>query len=120
MHGRTEHRTKHLSPTIGHAEAAVAWIDDGHAMVARTELDGPTVEVIAHDQPAETPFLARVVEAIGDRDRVLIVGPDAARLELEREYVAIYRRPDRIVDVEPAGYEGPDTLMHRLETLVGG
>ena len=63
------------------------------------------------------PFLARVVDEIGDRDRVLILGPDAMRVELEREYVAIFHRPDRILDVEASGPTEQDELVRRLEAL---
>ncbi len=62
-------------------------------------------------------YLALVVRAIGDRQRVVILGPSSARLELEREYVAIYRRPDRIVDVEPAGAVNTEDLVERLRAL---
>jgi hypothetical protein len=39
------------------------------------------------------------------------------RLALEREYVAMYRRPDRLVDVEPAGPVSSEDLVDRLRTL---
>ena len=60
---------------------------------------------------AESSYLETVIHVIGDRRRVMILGPDAARLALERAYVAIFHRPDRLVDVEPA-----DTV--RLEDLI--
>jgi hypothetical protein len=58
-----------------------------------------------------------VVRAVGDRQRVVILGPSSARLALEREYVAIYHRPDRIVDVEPAGAVRTEDLVERLRAL---
>jgi hypothetical protein len=39
------------------------------------------------------------------------------RLALEREYVSIFRRPDRLVDVEPSGPVGRDELVERLRTF---
>jgi hypothetical protein len=65
----------------------------------------------------EQSFLALVVRAIGDRERVVILGPGSARLALEREYVAIFRRPDRLVDVEPAGVIDTAKLIDRLRAL---
>lgn len=65
----------------------------------------------------EQPYLAQVVRAIGDRQRILILGPSSIRLALERDYVAIYRRPDRLIDVEPGGLFSPDDLVDRVRTL---
>jgi hypothetical protein len=62
----------------------------------------------------ELSYLAIVVHAIGDRERVLIMGPSSTRLALEREYVAIYRRPDRLVDVEPGDAVDRVELVRRL------
>jgi hypothetical protein len=65
----------------------------------------------------ERSYLAQVVRVIGDRQRVVILGPSSVRLALEREYVAVFKRPDRLVDVEPAGPIDPDALIDRLRTL---
>jgi hypothetical protein len=62
-------------------------------------------------------YLAQVARVIGDRRRVVILGPSSERLALEREYVAMYRRPDRLVDVELAGQVSPEELIDRLRTL---
>lgn len=98
--------------------SAVAWINDRGATVARIDGDGSisTQSVDRALQP-EALFLDFVVRAIGDRERVLIVGPDPARLALEREYVAIYQRPDRLIDVEPAGAVDPAGLVDRVREL---
>jgi hypothetical protein len=100
--------------------AAVAWIDDQEALVARMGPEGriSTCGIVRGDEP-EGDFLAQVVRAIGDRERVVLLGPDAERLELEREYVLVYRRPDRLVDVEPAGRVDPEALVARLRELAG-
>ena len=55
-----------------------------------------------------------VVRTIGDRERILIFGPSSTRLALEREYVAMYRRPDRLVDVEPGDALDRAELVRRL------
>ncbi len=101
--------------------SAVAWIDDGHALVAtisasetvlvdeirpRTGLAGP-----------DTTYLARVVDAIGDRERIAILGPGSGRLALEREYVLIYRTPDRLIDVEPSKAATRAELVSRVRVL---
>ncbi|HLO36825.1 MAG TPA: hypothetical protein VK194_12110, partial [Candidatus Deferrimicrobium sp.] len=65
----------------------------------------------------ELEYLADVVREIGDRERVMILGPNEVRLDLEREYVAIYRRPERLVDVEPAGRLDAEALVRRARRL---
>lgn len=98
--------------------SAVVWINGRQAVVATMGNDGRilTCEINRGLSPASA-YLALVVHAIGDRQRVVILGPSSARLELEREYVAIYRRPDRIVDVEPAGAVKTEDLVERLRAL---
>jgi hypothetical protein len=97
---------------------AVAWLDDGHANVVTMGADGRiAARLIERGSRAETSYLAEIVRAIGDRERVMILGPGRARLELEREYVAIHQRPDRLVDVEPSDQAGVADLIERLRTL---
>ena len=60
-----------------------------------------------------------VADAIGDRDRVVILGPDDERLALEREYVTIYRHPDRLVDLEAQATADRAHLLARLRELEG-
>ena len=62
-------------------------------------------------------YLNAVVRTIGDRERVMILGPGSARLALEREYVDIHRRPDHLVDVEPTGLLGEPEVIDRLRRL---
>ncbi len=101
-----------------HPSCAVTWINGREAMIARTTGDSRTSVVEVHRQAGpESVFLAHVVRAIGDRQRVLILGPSSTRLDLEREYVLVYRRPERLVDVEPAGPITSDDLVGRLRTL---
>ncbi len=99
--------------------SAVVWIDGSHALLATMSRNG-TVSTgeIVRGWLAEPSYLARVVRAIGDRQRVVILGPGSARLALERAYVAIYQRPDRLVDVEPAGAVDTADLVLRLGVLV--
>jgi hypothetical protein len=102
----------------GAVPSAVAWINGRHASVVAMSSDGhiSTCE-ITRGWMREQPYLAQVVRVIGDRQRVMILGPSSVRLALEREYVAMYRRPDRLVDVEPAGRVSPEELVDRVRTL---
>ena len=109
-----------LNPTAweGPAPSAVVWINQRQAVVAAMSHDGrvSTCE-ITRGSFAEPSYLAQVVRVIGDRQRVMILGPSFHRLALEREYVATFRRPDRLVDVEPEGVVSPEELVNRLRTL---
>jgi hypothetical protein len=99
--------------------SAVAWIDAETATVARIDVRG-TISTCVVERgwlPALT-YLAVVAGAIGDRERVVILGPSDERLALEREYAAIYQRPERLVDVEPAGAVDEAALVARLRRLV--
>ena len=95
--------------------SAVAWITDKSALVARL---GPEVHLstcrIERGREPEASYLAIVARQIGDQDRVAIFGPTQARLALERDYVAIYHRPDRLVDVERPVAPVEDELLARL------
>lgn len=100
------------------APSAVVWINGREAIVAAMDRHGlrSRCEITRGflDEPA---YLAHVVRVIGDRQRVLILGPSSVRLALEREYVRLFRRPDRLVDVEPAGAVSPEELVERVRTL---
>ncbi len=97
---------------------AVVWLDGQTAIVASTDDDGRIdTTQIERGLDGEPPYLARVVHEIGERDRVVILGPGVHRLELEREYVAIFHRPDRLVDVERSGPVDARDLTERLRSL---
>jgi hypothetical protein len=100
------------------ASSAVVWINGRHAIVARLDKGGQiTTRKFERGYEPEPAYLNLVVRAIGDRERVVILGPGSARLALEREYVAMYRRPERLVDVEPAGPVEEADLVDRLRQL---
>ena len=100
------------------AQSAVVWIDDSKALVAAMGVGGrvSTCEFERGWLPEER-YLAQVVRVIGDRERVTILGPSTMRLLLEREYVTVFHRPDRLIDVEPAGPIPADELVARVRTL---
>jgi hypothetical protein len=113
-----------ITATIPTRPSAVAWIDDRHAYVATNAASGdllfteirPWSDVGDND----VTYLARVVDSIGDRERIAILGPDAQRLALEREYVQIFRRPERLIDVEPSSLADRIEIAERLRALASG
>jgi len=120
MHNDTSHRTARRMLPRPHS-GAITWIDRRHAIVARTMSTG-AIDVTEIDFPAdaaEQANLTRVADTIGDRERVVIAGPLGMRTALERQYVAIYRRPERLVDVEPDGPLSRGQLVERLRELAG-
>lgn len=105
------------SPSV--TPSAVVWINRRRAMVATMSRDGRvTTCEISRGWLPDRAYLAQVVRVIGDRQRVVILGPSSVRLALEREYVLTYERLTRLVDVEPAGAVVLQDLVDRLRTLV--
>ena len=92
---------------------ATVHIDDDEAVIRTVAADGHATHdrlVRRHAEPAMA-FDVRVVDEVLDDPRVLVEGPDRARLRFERAYVAVTRRPDRLVDrsdVEPEADGTPD------------
>lgn len=96
---------------------AVVWVDERHAIVARAYVEGiATSEVRRVGQP-ELRYLARVVHEIADRRHVMIVGPQILKLALEREFVAISHRPDRLIAPPAAARDSGPEILDRLERL---
>jgi hypothetical protein len=106
------------APATGTRPSAVVWIDDRHAYVATNATSGDVMfsEVRPRDGD-EMTYLTRVVDTIGDRERIAILGPDTCRLALEREYVLIFHRPDRLIDVEPSSLADRLEIAERLQLL---
>ena len=98
--------------------SAVVWINGRQAFVALMSHDGriSTCE-ISRGWFTQSAYLAQVVHLIGDRQRLVILGPSSTRLALERDYVAMFHRPDRLVDVERADTLSPEEVIDRLRTL---
>lgn len=112
--------TQALNPAAPEAAtpSAVVWIDEQEAVVAAMSRDGiiSTCEISRGWLP-ESSYLSQVVRVIGARKRVVILGPSAVRAALERAYVAIFRGPDRLVDVESEGPVSSEELIDRLRIL---
>jgi hypothetical protein len=105
------------SPVVS---AAVVWLNHRDAVVARSVAGRETVVSIERGPiEAEPTFLNRILHEIGDRDRIVILGPGEARLELERSYTSLYRRPERLVDVELSGPLWAEDLLARARELSG-
>jgi hypothetical protein len=81
---------------------AGVWIDHEQALVVGHEPDGAEMVDVLDRAPAESEaaFDARVIDEVIDEDRLLVAGPEFARIGFEREYVAVTHRPERLVDVE--------------------
>jgi hypothetical protein len=100
--------------------STVVWINGRGAIIASMdENDTITTRTIDRGLEPEESYLGLIAHAIGDRERVIILGPSSVRLALEREYTSIYKRPDRLVDVEPAGLVDEDELVDRLREVAG-
>ena len=108
-------------PGTGRRSSAVTWIDHRHAFVATTTPHGRVkiteIDHRGHSRSAGMRYLTRIVDRIGDRDRVVTVGPGRVRMRLERAYVSLVRRPEHLVDVEPAKLLDRDELVSRLAEL---
>jgi hypothetical protein len=97
--------------------AAVIWLDRSHALVARAHSGRPEVTEVDRASDPEPAYLLRVLHEAADCDRLVVMGPDAARVAFEREYVAIYRRPDRLIDVGQAITPDEAELVDQLRML---
>jgi len=97
--------------------AAVVWLDRSHALVARGHDGHPQVTEVDRSFEPETDYLLRVVHEAAGCDRLVVMGPDAARVAFEREYVALYRRPDRLIDVGQMLTPRPADLVDQLRMI---
>lgn len=102
-----------LAANPGH-QAAVVWLDRSHALVARGLAGHARITEVERASDTEPSYLLRIIhEAVGC-DRLVVMGPDASRVAFEREYVSIYRRPDRLIDIgqmaDPRGADLVDAL----------
>jgi hypothetical protein len=97
--------------------AAVVWLDRSHALVARAHDGQSVITEVDRDLDPETQYLLRVAHEAAGCDRVVIMGPDASRIAFEREYVSIYRRPDRLIDLGPSAAPDRSDLVHQLRVL---
>jgi hypothetical protein len=105
-----------LAATPGHS-AAVVWLDRSHALIARAKQGVAAVTEIDREADLEAEYLLRVVHESQGCDRVVIMGSDASRLAFEREYVSLYRRPERLIDVGLVSDPEPRDLVRQLRMI---
>ena len=118
MHG-TAHPRAAAKPAASGVNAVV-WIEPGRAIVVRGGEGAALASVelpIPHLAAVTPPALAEIAHAIGDVDRVLVLGVDELRIALEREIVAIGHRPETIRDANAQGPMDVAALYDRLERL---
>lgn len=82
------------------SEAVVVRLARSRASVSRVGPDGAISRTtVVRELESNELFFARIVDLVGDHERLIVVGPATIRLAFEREYVEICHRPDRLVDV---------------------
>ena len=109
-------RLEGLADHPAHA-AAVVWLDRTHALVARAHDGHSVITEIDRESDLEAQYLLRVLHEAEGCDRVVIMGPDPSRLAFEREYVTVYRRPDRLIDLGPSHSPARSELVDQLRVL---
>jgi hypothetical protein len=109
--------TMSQAPVRHHLPAGAVFIDHWHAIVARSAGSCATVTDLTRDLETEPEFLLRVARETADCDRIVVMGPNDERLAFEREYVSLYRRPDRLVDDEALATATRFDLLDRLRVL---
>jgi hypothetical protein len=103
------------TPAPTHPHAGVVYIDGWHALVARST-DGHRVTDLVRTLESSADFLSRVARAADDCDCLVILGPDHACRDLEREFEVLYQRP-HLFDVEAVAEARPDDVLERLRVL---
>jgi hypothetical protein len=104
------------APAFEH-HAAVIWVDGWHALVARTDHGQQKVTEVDREADPVPEYLLRVAREADDCDRLMIIGSGDARLAFERAYVALYQRPDRLIDAETSASATATDLLERLRFL---
>jgi hypothetical protein len=97
---------------------AVVWIDERHAIIARSEpqQEISTVEIRRLARP-ENRYLAQVVHEMTGRERVMVIGPEPIRLALERRFVSVSHRPERLMAPPPETHAGSHEVLDPVGVL---
>ncbi|MEO8273526.1 MAG: hypothetical protein ABI620_05640 [Chloroflexota bacterium] len=99
------------------SRAAVVWLDRSHALVARAPQGHANITEIDRASDPEPSYLLRIIHEAAGCDRLVVMGPDASRVAFEREYVSIYHRPDRLIDVGQVAAPRNADLIEALRML---
>ena len=102
----------------GRNPAGLIWLDRSHALIARAFDSGTLVTHVDRDLDSESAYLLRVAREAEACDPLVVIGADAARTAFEHEYVALYDRPDRIIDAGMELEPQPRELTDRLRFLL--
>jgi hypothetical protein len=95
----------------------VVWVDARQALVATAPEGRSRLTKVERAADTEIAFMLRIARMTADCDRLIVMGPDAAKLAFERECVALYRRPDRVMDMAAELMPDPDALIAQLRRL---
>lgn len=98
---------------------AVVWLSGRHAVIAVGDMrpGGITSWTTERMVESRADFLVRVVRAIGASERVMVLGPASLRLAVQRAYVGVTHRPDRLMEVSRRGAVDPVALEERVRAL---
>ena len=108
-----------FTPVAGSSrrERAVVWMDRDRALVAKSRAGRHELSEVVRDVRPDAEFLPRVANEAAGCERILVMGPDDIRLAFELQYVAIYRRPDRLLDGAAEIAPEPRRLVELLRRL---
>jgi hypothetical protein len=106
-----------MAATPDRQAGVVIWLDRSHALIARGPAGQPQIVEVDRSFDAESSYLLRVIHEAADSDRLVVMGTDAARVAFEREYVALYHRPDRLIDVGQVIHPRRAELVDQLRML---
>jgi len=103
------------------AGGALVWIDRRRAIVTQRtlagDLDMQEFPIHPDTEGRQPASLGAVVHAVRDCTRLTVLGTDEMRTLLERQYVAMVKAPDRIVDGDDAGPLSRSDLADRFRGL---
>jgi hypothetical protein len=97
---------------------AVVWVDARHAIVAQRDAVGgiSTVEIRRAMQNEER-YLGHIIHEIGPHEHVMVVGPEPIKLALERRFVAVGHRPDRLMPPPMPGRSLDGRILAGMDRL---
>lgn len=87
------------APSARSLSRASVWIDANQTVIIRRLGRGPAAVEVLVREPAESEgsFDIRSANEVGDADEVLVSGAMGQQAGFDRAFVALTRRPDRLV-----------------------